>query len=99
MTTLESEAKSRYNGFTVGLRRATSRDYQFQINYTLSYDKSDETMNAIPSSSITHRPTAWTRSTTERPRPAAPLHAWVLTRVPGDIYINNRISAYSAQPI
>lgn len=99
MTTLESEAKSRYNGFTVGLRRATSRDFQFQINYTLSYDKSDDDNERDPfkfyyaQADSLDKEYNWS-DRDQRHR----FNAWVMTRVPGDIYINNRISAYSAQP-
>ncbi len=99
LTTLESSAKSRYNGFTVGLRRATSRDFQFQINYTLSYDKSDDDNERDPFTLTYARADSldaeynWSNRD-QRHR----FNAWVMTRVPGDIYINNRISAYSAQP-
>jgi hypothetical protein len=99
MTTLESTAKSRYNGFTVGLRRATSRDFQFQINYTLAYDKSDDDNERDPfkfyyaqADSLDAEYNWSDRDQRHR------FNAWLMTRVPGDIYINNRISAYSAQP-
>jgi hypothetical protein len=99
MTTLESSAKSRYNGFTVGFRRATSRDFQFQVNYTLSYDKSDDDNERDPfkfyyaqADSLDAEYNWSDRDQRHR------FNAWVMTRVPGDIYINNRISAYSAQP-
>src|SRR5439155_13380688 len=39
---VESSAKSRYNGFTVGLRRVLDPRLQFDVNYTLSFDKSDD---------------------------------------------------------
>ncbi len=40
---VESSAKSRYNGFTRrAAARARSRTCQFEVNYTLSFDKSDD---------------------------------------------------------
>src|SRR5256885_2432395 len=40
--TVESSAKSRYNGVTVGLRRVLDPNLQFYVDYTLSVDKSDD---------------------------------------------------------
>jgi len=42
LTTVESSAKSNYNGITIGLKRVLDPNFQFQVNYTLSYDKSDD---------------------------------------------------------
>jgi len=42
VTVLESSAKSQYHGFTLGLNGALSRRVSFQVNYTLSFDKSDD---------------------------------------------------------
>src|SRR6266568_3556628 len=42
LTTVESSAKSRYNGVTIGLKRVLDPNFQFQLNYTLSFDKSDD---------------------------------------------------------
>src|ERR1041384_877609 len=42
LTTVESSAKSRYNGITIGLKRVLDPNFQFQVNYTLSWDKSDD---------------------------------------------------------
>src|SRR6266700_4155591 len=39
---VESRAKSRYNGVTIGLKRVLDPNFQFDINYTLSFDKSDD---------------------------------------------------------
>src|SRR6266704_480236 len=40
--TVESSAKSRYHAVTVGLRRVLDPRLQFDVNYTLSFDKSDD---------------------------------------------------------
>src|SRR5207245_943556 len=42
LTTVESSAFSRYNGYTIGLKRVLDPNFQFQLNYTLSFDKSDD---------------------------------------------------------
>jgi hypothetical protein len=42
LTTVESSAKSRYQGVTLGVRRVLDPDFQFEANYTLSWDKSDD---------------------------------------------------------
>src|SRR6185312_10300166 len=39
---VQSTAKSRYNGITAELRRSLDPHLQFQVNYTLSFDKSDD---------------------------------------------------------
>ena len=42
LTVVESTAKSRYHGLSFGLRQMVRDDFQFQMNYTLSWDKSDD---------------------------------------------------------
>jgi len=42
LTTVEASAKSRYNGITVGLKRVLDPNFQFQLNYTVSFDKADD---------------------------------------------------------
>jgi hypothetical protein len=42
LTTLESSAKSLYRGLTVGLQKQMSQHFQFQMNYQLSEDLSDD---------------------------------------------------------
>ena len=39
---VESSAKSRYDGVTFGLNKKYAQNYQFQVNYTLSRDLSDD---------------------------------------------------------
>jgi hypothetical protein len=40
--TVESTAKSQYDGVTIGLAKKWSHNFQFQTNYTMSWDKSDD---------------------------------------------------------
>ncbi len=99
LTTIESTAKSRYNGVTFGLGRLADPDFQFQANYTLSVDKSDDDNERDP---FTFRYAQANRLDREynysdrdqRHR----LNLWALYHFPFDIYANNRFSWYSAQP-
>jgi hypothetical protein len=100
LTVVESSAKSRYTGITVGLLRSRDPNLQFQLNYTLSWDKSDDDNERDP---FTFRYARADNLTPEynwsdrdqRHR----LNAWLLSRLPGGIYVNARVSAYSAQPV
>ncbi|HVE79920.1 MAG TPA: carboxypeptidase regulatory-like domain-containing protein [Gemmatimonadaceae bacterium] len=99
LTVVESSARSRYNGATVGLKRSLDPNLQFQLNYTLSFDKSDDDNERDPFSfryaqaNRLDREYNWS-DRDQRHR----FNAWLLARVPGNIYLNNRVSAYSAQP-
>ncbi|MEA2723356.1 MAG: hypothetical protein QOH59_1127, partial [Gemmatimonadales bacterium] len=42
LTVVQSTAKSRYSGITAELRRGTGSKLQFQLNYTLAFDKADD---------------------------------------------------------
>jgi len=96
--TVESSAKSRYNGITVGLRRVLDPNLQFDVNYTLSFDKSDDDNERDPFTFRYARPDSlgqeynWS-DRDQRHR----VNAWLLTKVFG-FYFNNRLSYYSAQP-
>ena len=96
---VQSSAKSRYNGFTAELRRMLNPHLQFQVNYTLSFDKADDDNERDP---FTYR---YARADSlqaeynwsdrdQRHR----FNAWVLAVLPANIYLNNRVSVYSAQP-
>ena len=100
LTVVESSAKSRYMGFTAGLKRvAAERAVQFQANYTLSYDKADDDNERDPFSFRYVRPDRLDREYNWSDRDQRHrFNGWLLTRIPGDIYLNNRVSAYSAQP-
>jgi len=100
LTTVESSAKSRYTGITVGLKRVLDPNFQFQINYTLSFDKSDDdnerdpfTLRYAQADSLQAEYNWSDRDQRHR------VNAWALVRLPASIYMNNRVSYYSAQPI
>jgi hypothetical protein len=96
---VQSSAKSRYNGVTAELRRTINPRLQFQVNYTLSFDKSDDDNERDPFTFRYARADAleaeynWS-DRDQRHR----FNAWLLGVLPGDFYLNNRVSAYSAQP-
>jgi len=100
LTVIQSTAKSRYNGVTAELRRTLDPHLQFQVNYTLSFDKSDDDNERDPFTLRYARADSlqaeynWS-DRDQRHR----FNAWLLAVLPGDIYLNNRVSAYSAQPV
>jgi hypothetical protein len=99
VTTLESTAKSQYHGITFSLQGSLSRRVEFQANYTLSWDKSDDDNERDPFSFRYVRADRldleynWS-DRDQRHR----VNAWLLARGPWDLFFNNRISYYSAQP-
>ncbi|HVH68640.1 MAG TPA: carboxypeptidase regulatory-like domain-containing protein [Gemmatimonadales bacterium] len=96
--TVESSAKSRYNGVTVGIKRVLDPHLQFQANYTLSFDKSDDDNERDPFTlryanvDSLGREYNWS-DRDQRHR----FNGWLLANVSG-FAINNRVSIYSAQP-
>ncbi len=96
--TVESSAKSRYNGVTVGLKRVLDPNFQFDVNYTLSFDKSDDDNERDPFTlryaqvDSLNKEYNWS-DRDQRHR----LNGWFLAKVAG-FFVNNRVSYYSAQP-
>ena len=96
--TVESSAQSRYNGVTVGLKRVLSANLQFDVNYTLSYDKSDDDNERDPFTLRYARVDSLDKEYNWSDRDQRHrFNSWVLAKVAG-FYINNRLSYYSAQP-
>ncbi len=99
LTTVESSAKSRYNGVTFGLSRMADPNFQYQANYTLSVDKSDDDNERDPFSFRYARADRLDREYNYSDRDQRHrLNVWALYKFPFDIYANNRFSWYSAQP-
>jgi len=99
LTVVQSSAKSRYNGITAELRRTAGSRLQFQLNYTLSWDKSDDDNERDPFTFRYVRPDSLDAEYGYSDRDQRHrFNAWVLAVLPGDFYLNNRVSAYSAQP-
>jgi hypothetical protein len=99
LTVVESSAKSRYQGVTFGLGRMADPDLQFQANYTLSVDKSDDDNERDPFSFRYARADRLDREYNYSDRDQRHrLNLWALYHFPFDIYANSRFSWYSAQP-
>ena len=100
LTTVESSAKSRYNGVTVGLQRLLDPNFQFQLNYTLSFDKADDDNERDPftfryaQADSLQREYNWS-DRDQRHR----FNGWALVHIGGGLMLNNRLSIYSAQPV
>ena len=99
LTTVESSARSQYQGVTFGIARMTDPDFQFQANYTLSVDKSDDDNERDPFKFNYARannldPEYGYSERDQRHR----FNAWMLKKLPWSIYANNRFTALSAQP-
>ena len=99
LTTVESSAKSNYTGITVGLKRVLDPNFQFQINYTLSWDKSDDDNERDPFTFRYARPDSLQHEygfsdRDQRHR----FNGWALIHIGGGLFLNNRVSIYSAQP-
>ncbi|HEX4601296.1 MAG TPA: TonB-dependent receptor [Gemmatimonadales bacterium] len=95
---VESTGKSRYNGVTVGVKRVLDPNLQFDVNYTLSFDKSDDdnerdpfTFRYAEADSLTKEYNWSDRDQRHR------FNAWFLSKIFG-FAVNNRVSYYSAQP-
>ena len=99
LTVVQSSAKSRYHGITAELKRMGGSRLQFQVNYTLSFDKSDDDNERDPflfryaRADRLDREYNWS-DRDQRHR----VNAWLLAILPGDFYLNNRLSLYSPQP-
>jgi hypothetical protein len=99
LTVIESSAKSRYNGVTFGLGRMADPDFQFQANYTLSVDKSDDDNERDPFSFRYAQANRLDREYNYSDRDQRHrLNLWALYHFPWDLYANTRFSWYSAQP-
>src|SRR6267143_6932756 len=99
LTVVESSAKSRYNGVTFALSRMVDPNFQYQANYTLAVDKSDDDNERDPFSFRYARADRLDREYNYSDRDQRHrLNLWALYKFPWDIYANNRFSWYSAQP-
>jgi hypothetical protein len=99
LTTVESSAKSRYNGVTFSLGRLADPNFQYQANYTLAVDKADDDNERDPFSFRYARADRLDREYNYSDRDQRHrLNLWALYHFPFDVYGNTRFSYYSAQP-
>ena len=100
LTTVESTASSQYRGLTIGIARRASANHQFEVNYTLSTDKSDDDNERDPFTFRYARAdrldAEWGYSDRDQRHR---LNAYLLSRLPMGLFVNNRISYASAQPM
>jgi carboxypeptidase family protein len=98
LTTITSIGKSRYNGITLGVKRVNNPNLQFEANYTLSFDKSDDDNERDPFTFRYARVDSLGKDYNWSDRDQRHrFNGWVLARVAGFAF-NNRVSIYSAQP-
>ena len=98
LTTVESSAKAKYDAFTIGMNKRYAQNYQFQWNYTIGRDMSDDDNERDP---FTFRYAAANNLAPEynysdrdqRHR----FNAWFLVTAKGFDF-NTRISSRTAQP-
>jgi len=99
LTTVESTAKSNYNGVTVGVKRVRDPNFQFQVNYTLSFDKADDdnerdpfTFRYVRADNLAPEYNWSDRDQRHR------FNGWFMKHIGGGIFLDSRLSIYSAQP-
>ncbi|MEZ5313695.1 MAG: hypothetical protein R2862_08625 [Thermoanaerobaculia bacterium] len=99
LTSVESTAKSRYWGVTVGANKRMSDNWMLQAYYTYSEDKSDDDNERDPFTFRYVDPTQLDREYNYSDRDQRHrLNALALFRLPWDIDLNLRYSYRSAQP-
>lgn len=99
LTTVESTAKSRYRGVTVGLDKRLTGNYAYQLYYTYSKDKSDDDNERDPFTfryaDITQLDREFSYSDRDQRHR---VNAWAFFRLPAGLDLNLRYAYRSAQP-
>ena len=99
LTTIESTAKSLYNGVTLGINKRPSNNFAYEVNYTYSKDKSDDDNERDPFSfryaKITNLDAEYGYSDRDQRHR---LNSWLLWNAPMGVDVNVRYSYRSAQP-
>ncbi|HKS25826.1 MAG TPA: carboxypeptidase regulatory-like domain-containing protein [Thermoanaerobaculia bacterium] len=100
LTTVESSARSLYNGVTLGVTRRPVHNVAFEINYTYSKDKSDDDNERDPFTLRYARVTSLEKEYSYSDRDQRHrVNAWLLWNAPAGVDVNFRYSYRSAQPI
>jgi hypothetical protein len=99
LTTVESSAKSRYDGVTLGVTRRPAHNLQFQAYYTYSKDKSDDDNERDPFSfryaKVTDLDAEYNYSDRDQRHRFT---GWLLWNAPAAVDVNFRYAYRSAQP-
>lgn len=100
LTMVASSAKSLYDALTLGLTKRWSNNFQFQLNYTLSWDHSDDDNERDPFSYryIRYDDLAAEYGYSDRDQRHR-LNGFLLWEAPGQLNVNLRYSYRSAQPL
>ena len=99
LTSVESTAKSRYWGVTIGANRRMTDNFMFQAYYTYSEDKSDDDNERDPFTFRYVDPTQLDREYNYSDRDQRHrFNALALFRLPWELDLNMRYSYRSAQP-
>jgi hypothetical protein len=100
LTTVSSNARSNFSGVTFGLTKRWSQNYQFQVNYSLSWDKSDDDNERDPFTfryvKITDLDAEYGYSDRDQRHRVNGFFLW---QAPGKVNVNFRYSYRSAQPL
>jgi hypothetical protein len=100
LTVVDSSAKSLYDGVTLGLTRRWANNFQGQLNYTFSWDHSDDDNERDPFSfryvSIRNLDAEYGFSDRDQRHR---LNGFLLWQAPGKVNLNLRYSYRSAQPV
>jgi len=100
LTVVSASAKSLYDGITFGLTKRWSHNYQFQVNYTLSWDYSDDDNERDPFTfryaKITDLAAEYGFSDRDQRHR---VNGFLLWQTPGKVNLNLRYSYRSAQPL
>ena len=100
LTVVQSTAKSKYDGLTLGMTKRPSHNLSFQVNYTYSKDKSDDDNERDPFTfryaSITDLDAEYGYSDRDQRHR---LNSWLLWNAPMGFDLNMRYSYRSAQPL
>lgn len=99
LTSVESKARSRYYGLTLGVNKRLADNYEFQAYYTWSQDYSDDDNERDPFSFRYAKVTALDREWSYSDRDQRHrFNAWLLWRAPKGFDVNFRYSYRSDQP-
>jgi len=99
LTTVESSARSLYQGLTLGITRRPTKNLQYQVDYTYSKDKSDDDNERDPFTlryaKVTDLAAEYGYSDRDQRHR---LNSWLLWNAPMGLDLNVRYSYRSAQP-
>jgi hypothetical protein len=99
LTVVESTARSKYDGFTLGLNKRLSHNFQGQFYYTYSNDKSDDDNERDPFTfryaKVTDLDAEYGYSDRDQRHR---VNAWLLWQAPHGFNVNFRYAYRSAQP-